>query len=118
MAIIYAVVARGKETTLVEYTTASGTFPQIARDILKTVESDGKKFIPYNDKYVFNYISANDFTYMCLTDTIFPKKNTFGFLIELQERFLNTFSYDQRISAINYSLNNAFSETIKNLMVN
>jgi len=27
MSIIYAVVARGKDTTLVEYTTASGTFP-------------------------------------------------------------------------------------------
>ena len=83
MSIIYAVVARGKDTTLVEYTTASGTFPQIARDLLRTVEDDSKKFIPYNDKYVFNYINEKDFTYMCLTDTFFPKKNSFGFLIEL-----------------------------------
>lgn len=74
--------------------------------------------IPYNDKYDFHYINENEFTYMCLTETHFSKKNSFGFLTDLKERFLNTFSYDQRISAINYSLNNSFADSIKKLMVN
>ncbi|KAL4476464.1 hypothetical protein ABPG74_010197 [Tetrahymena malaccensis] len=116
MSIIHAVICRGKETALVEYTTASGTFPQIARELLKVVDTETKQFIPYNDKYVFHYINENDFTYMCLTDAHFSKKNSFGFLTDLKERFLNTFTYDQRMGAINYSLNNAFAETIKKLM--
>lgn len=116
MSIIHAVIARGKDTTLVEYTTASGTFPQIARELLKAIDQETKQYIPYNDKFVFHYINENDFTYMCLTDAHFSKKNSFGFLVELQERFVNTFSYDQRMGAINYSLNNAFAETVKKLM--
>ncbi|EGR34479.1 synaptobrevin family protein, putative [Ichthyophthirius multifiliis] len=116
MSIIYAIIARGKDTTLIEYTTASGSFPQISRDLVKNIQKDTKMTIAYNDKYYFHYINENNFTYMCLTESTFSKRNAFGFLYELQEKFCDTFTYDQRTVAINYSLNNQFADIIKKLM--
>ena len=37
MSIIYTVIARGKDTVLAEYNTASGNFPQVTRNILKKI---------------------------------------------------------------------------------
>lgn len=50
MSLIYSLIARGKDTVLVEYMTASGNFPQITRSLLKKTQRNAKHSFLYDSK--------------------------------------------------------------------
>lgn len=50
MSIIYALVGKGNDTILVDYTNSFGNFAQITKNILKKIEIDNVKSYSYSEK--------------------------------------------------------------------
>lgn len=50
MSLIYAVIARGFETVLVDYETAPSNFPKIAKTLLSKIKRNTKQTYLYNSK--------------------------------------------------------------------
>lgn len=55
---------------------------------------------------------------MCMAETNFSKRMAFAFLEDIKENFGGKYSYEQKINAIAFSLNNSFYSTMKEKMVN
>ena len=67
--------------------------------------------------YSFHYINEDDFTFMCMAETNFSKRMAFAFLEDIKENFGGKYTYEQKINAIAFSLNNSFYSTMKEKMV-
>eukprot|EP01017_Pseudomicrothorax_dubius_P011137 TRINITY_DN14112_c0_g1_i1.p1 TRINITY_DN14112_c0_g1~~TRINITY_DN14112_c0_g1_i1.p1 ORF type:complete len:225 (+),score=68.60 TRINITY_DN14112_c0_g1_i1:131-805(+) len=113
MSIIYTLIARGKDTILVDYTDAGGNFPQMALNILKKVQRNAKKALVDNrGNYVFNYITDDSFTYMCMTDMNFAKVTAFAYLEAIKEEFLR-YPSEERLRALDHSFNGRMGSFIR-----
>ena len=66
------------------------------------------------DSYKYHYINQDNITYLCMTSN-FPEDIAFGFLIDVQKQFIETYDYDKILSATSYLLEN-FQEKLKKLM--
>ena len=113
MSIIYSLIARNLDVVLCEYSDYNGNFQQITRMLLRSVKDNGKFTIEY-DNYKYHYINQDNITYLCMTRN-FPEDIAFGFLLEVQKQFIETYEYDKIISSSSYQLEK-FDEHLKQLM--
>ena len=63
--------------------------------------------------YHFHYVNENDITYLCLSDHLFPKRAAFAFLDDIKRLFCEKYNEKERRNAINYAMQNSFSEHLK-----
>lgn len=126
MSLIYAVIARGTDTTLVDYEAKHSNFPKLAKTLLTKIKQNNRQTYLYNQKYsitpyllsyYFHYINQDDFTFLCLTDKIFPKRSAFAFLEEIKSIFQDRYDLQTRTNAINYAMAETFTEFLKAKMV-
>ena len=113
MSILYALIAKNFDIVLCEYSEYNGNYQQITRILLRKVQPNRKFTIEY-DNYKYHYINQDNLTYLCMTSN-FPEDIAFGFLIDVQKQFLETYDYDKILSATSYLLDN-FQEKLKKLM--
>ena len=113
MPIIHVLIAKNIDSVLCEYTEYQGNFKTIARIFLQKIKPNTRQTIQY-DSYQYHYINQDNITYLCMTSN-FPEDIAFGFLIDVQKQFIETYDYDKILSATSYLLEN-FQEKLKKLM--
>ncbi|EKU21510.1 vesicle-associated membrane protein 7 [Nannochloropsis gaditana CCMP526] len=132
MAILYALVARGK-TVLAEFTSTSGNFPTVTRFLLARIEdkgvsqgsngeSSGQKMSIIYDQHIFHYLvdgqghASSPLIYLCMVDDAENKRRmAFLFLEEVQRRFMAAYG-DTAYTAIAFAMNESFSPSLKSMM--
>ena len=114
MSIFYSLIAKDLDIVLCEYSEYNGNFQQITRTLLRKVQKNSKFTIEY-DYYKFHYIHQDNLTYLCMTSN-FPEDIAFGFLIDIQKKFLETFDYDKILSATSYGFSDIFEGELKKSM--
>lgn len=115
MTIVYAIVSRQK-TVLAEYTATSGNFPTVTRVLLSKIPTcDGKMTYVY-DEYVFHYIVENGICYLCMSDEQNKHRLPYAFLQDMKKQFLEMYGTEAPHKAIAFSLNEKFSQVIKERM--
>ncbi|EGR31557.1 vesicle-associated membrane, putative [Ichthyophthirius multifiliis] len=117
MSIVYAIISRGDDTTLVDFAFLTGNFEIITKSLLPKLQKNEKVTFQYNKDYMFHYINEINYTYLCITQTDFPQRIAFAFLNEIKGLFKNQFQQEERENALQYSFKNTFEETIKQKMV-
>ena len=113
MSILYALIAKNLDIVLCEYSEYNGNFQQITRMLLRKVQPNRRFTIEY-DNYKYHYINQDNITYLCMTSN-FPEDIAFGFLIDVQKQFIETYDYDKILSATSYLLEN-FQDKLKKLI--
>ncbi len=126
MSIIYSLIAREDTESgygenihvLVEQSLdVVGNFPQITRqEILKKVPKNDRSIYKYKEKYVYHTMNEDSFTYLCLTDASYPKRTAMNFLEDIKKTFNDKYSFDERIKAITFKMNDSFGSTLANKM--
>lgn len=115
MSIIYALVARGHEHVLAEYTSSGlrGNFSTVTRVLLKKIDTtkDGKLSYLY-DKYVFHYMVSDELTYLCMTETEFQRSVAFQFLTDIKKRFKASYG-DRGKTALAFAFNADFERVLQ-----
>ena len=101
MSILYALIAKNLDVVLCEYSEYNGNFQQITRTLLRKVQPNRKFTIEY-DSYKYHYINQDNITYLCMTSN-FPEDIAFGFLVDVQKQFIETYDYDKILSATSYN---------------
>lgn len=90
MTIIYALIARGSNTILAEYTDSSGNFPQITLTLLSKfpMDKDSKMSYVY-DEFVFHYIVLEGIIYLAMCDGTSKdlRRIPFSFLEDVVAKF-------------------------------
>ncbi|OQS04380.1 vesicle-associated membrane protein [Thraustotheca clavata] len=114
MAIVYALVARGK-IVLAEYTASSGNFPTVTRVLLAKIPLEDSKMSYVYDMHVFHYIVKDGITYLCMADNDFKRRVPFQFLEDMKNRFLTTYG-DRGRTAIAFAMNAEFQHVIQRQM--
>lgn len=77
--IFYALVSRGKDTILTEYTGYNGNFKKIAEQLMERIQENAMKTFELEEFY-FHYINEFGISVLCMTDKKFEKKLAFAFL--------------------------------------
>ena len=113
MPIIHVLISKNTDSVLCEYTEYQGNFATIARIFLQKIKPNTRQTIQY-DLYQYHYINQDNITYLCMTSN-FPEDIAFGFLIDVQKQFIETYDYDQIQSSTSYLLD-GFQEKLKKLM--
>ena len=113
MSIIYVVIAKSEDKILCEYTDFVGNFEQIARSLLKEVNTQHKATFSYDDIYFFHYLNTANITYMCMCNDQFTKRSAYTFLDDVKNTFLNTFSLREIEQSLSYTLSDAFKDKLK-----
>ena len=113
MSILYSLIAKNLDTVLCEYSEYNGNFQQITRLLLRKVQPNRRFTIEY-DSYKYHYINQDNITYLCMTSN-FPEDIAFGFLIDVQKQFIETYDYEKIQSSTSYLLDN-FQVKLKKLM--
>ncbi|CAK89829.1 unnamed protein product (macronuclear) [Paramecium tetraurelia] len=113
MSLIYAVIARGVDTTLVDYENKASNFPSIANKLFEKLQRETRLTYIYDNNYQIHYINQNGFTYLCLADTLMPKAIAFAFLEDIKDQFCQQFKENVRKQAVNYGMQNQFKECLK-----
>jgi len=126
MSIIYSLIAREDTESgygenihvLVEQSLdVVGNFPQITRqEILKKVPKNDRSIYKYKEKYIYHTINEDSFTYLCLTDASYPKRTAMNFLEDIKKTFNEKYSFDERIKAITFKMNDSFGNILANKM--
>jgi vesicle-associated membrane protein 7 len=115
MSIIYALVARGYDHVLAEYTSSGlrGNFSTVTRVLLKKIPSDADSSLSYvYDKYVFHYMVSDGLTYLCMTDSEFSRQVAFKFLAEIKRRFVQMYG-DRGKTALAFAMNADFERVLQ-----
>ena len=113
MSILYALIAKNLDIVLCEYSEYNGNFQQITRMLLRKVQQNRRFTIEY-DNYKYHYINQDNITYLCMTSN-FPEDTAFGFLIDVQKQFIESYDYDKILSATSYLLE-SFQDKLKRLI--
>ncbi|GMI35419.1 hypothetical protein TrCOL_g6361 [Triparma columacea] len=114
MAIVYALVARGK-TVLSEYTNTSGNFPTVTRVLLAKIPPSATRQSYIYDSHVFHYVVSGSLTYLCMSDSQNQHRLPFAFLSKVEEVFTSKYG-SQALTAIAFSMNEEFSPVLKKEM--
>jgi len=114
MAIIYALVARGYDHVLAEYTSSGlrGNFSTVTRVLLKKITPENAKCSLIYDKYIFHYVVSDGLTYLCMSDADFSRQVAFQFLSEIQRRFVATYG-DRGKTALAFAMNADFERVLQ-----
>jgi hypothetical protein len=86
MPIFYALIARGKNVVLAEYTARTGNFATVTRVLLGKIGPEDAKMSYVYDSYVFHYMVEDGITYLCLADEQQKRRIPFLFLQDVKER--------------------------------
>ncbi|CAD8093804.1 unnamed protein product [Paramecium sonneborni] len=113
MSLIYAVIVRGNNITLVDYESVTSNFPSLAKKLFDKLKKNTRQTCVYEQNYHFHYINEDDFTYLCLADALLSKATAFAFLEEIKELFCEKFNENIRRQAINYGMQSQFVEYLK-----
>ncbi|CAD8187094.1 unnamed protein product [Paramecium pentaurelia] len=116
MSLIYVVIVRENNITLVDYESVTSNFPSLAKKLFDKLKKNTRQTFVYDQNYHFHYINENDFTYLCLADAYLSKATAFAFLEEIKESFCQKFSENLRKQAINYGMQQQFVEYLKDKM--
>eukprot|EP00520_Triparma_pacifica_P011210 CAMPEP_0118650396 /NCGR_PEP_ID=MMETSP0785-20121206/10228_1 /TAXON_ID=91992 /ORGANISM="Bolidomonas pacifica, Strain CCMP 1866" /LENGTH=221 /DNA_ID=CAMNT_0006542775 /DNA_START=98 /DNA_END=763 /DNA_ORIENTATION=+ len=114
MAIVYALVARGK-TVLAEFTNTSGNFPTVTRVLLSKIPPSSARQSYVYDSHVFHYVVSSSLTYLCMSDEQQQHRIPFAFLGKVEELFTEKYG-SQGLTAIAFSMNEEFSPVMKGQM--
>ena len=113
MSILYSLIAKILDVVLCEYSEYNGNFQQITRLLLRKVQPNRRFTIEY-DSYKYHYINQDNITYLCMTSN-FPEDIAFGFLIDVQKQFIESYDYETIQSSTSYLLDK-FQDKLKKLM--
>lgn len=111
--IIYAVIAKDKDTILSDYTDYTGNFQQNSIKILRKVVSNHNATIHYQS-YKFHYLDKNGITVLSMSNQEFPDNVIYCFLEDLYNNFTDMFDLIEINKATAYSLNKKFNNSFKN----
>eukprot|EP00540_Astrosyne_radiata_P011078 CAMPEP_0116848068 /NCGR_PEP_ID=MMETSP0418-20121206/14787_1 /TAXON_ID=1158023 /ORGANISM="Astrosyne radiata, Strain 13vi08-1A" /LENGTH=224 /DNA_ID=CAMNT_0004479589 /DNA_START=88 /DNA_END=762 /DNA_ORIENTATION=- len=115
MTIVYALVSRQK-TVLAEFTATSGNFPTVTRVLLSKIPpQDGKMTYVY-DQHVFHYIVEGGICYLCMSDELHKHRIPYAFLNDMKDRFVAQYGTEEPQTAIAFSMNEGFSQIIRDRM--
>ena len=95
MVIVYTLIAKNKDTLLIEYAEATGNFNKHAKDLLAKIENGPPMCIDcgFSD-YNFFYLAYMNFSFMCLTDRCLNKSKSVEYLDKISKEFTNRFTYE------------------------
>lgn len=113
MPIFYGLIVRDTKTVLCEYTSHTGNFQQVTRQLFPYIEKNKKKSFQTSD-YFFHCIDDNGISFMCMADGNTERKVAYAFLADLEKTFYNTFNMMEIQNARSYELE--FAETIRKKM--
>ncbi len=116
MSVVYTLICKGSDKVLCEFTEYQGNFEQISRSLLRKVEKNKRATFSYADEFYFHYINANNITYMCMCDNKLSQDTAFAYLEEIKTLFTDTFSPKEIDSAMAYTLNDSFRDSIRGKM--
>ncbi|CAD8136641.1 unnamed protein product [Paramecium octaurelia] len=112
--IIYAVVARGSNVFLSEYSTLKGNYIEFSKTILSKVnQQNAKKSFNY-DQYEFHILVEDGFSFLIMAERGLKMRIAFACLEDMKQKFFQMFQPQQRDKAISYGLNSQFSTEQKN----
>ncbi|KAK3923229.1 Vesicle-associated membrane protein 7 [Frankliniella fusca] len=114
MPILYSVIARGT-TVLAKYAACAGNFAEVTEIIMAKIPPENSKMTYSHGSYLFHYICENRIIYMCITDDEFERSRAFLYLNEVKRRFQTAYG-SRADTAIAYSMNNEFSQTMASEM--
>lgn len=114
---MYALVARGHDHVLAEYTSPGlrGNFSTVTRVLMRKIPNKDDKLSYLYDQYVFHYMVSDGLTYLCMTDNEFSRQTAFQFLNEIKKRFLATYG-DRGKTALAFAFNADFERTLQSQM--
>ncbi|CAG9330880.1 unnamed protein product [Blepharisma stoltei] len=116
-AILYALISSiNSPTPLVEYSSASGNFQQLALKILSKKITTPTISYSYEDKYIFHCLNIDGFTFLCLAESAFTYRTAYAFLYDIKDIFMEKYG-ERAKNAIAFSLNKDFSDIIKKRMI-
>ncbi|CAK92556.1 unnamed protein product (macronuclear) [Paramecium tetraurelia] len=112
--IIYAVVVRGSNVVLSEYSIAKGNYIAFAKTIISKVnQSNAKKSFNY-EQYEFHILVEDGFSFLIMAERGLKMRIAFACLEDMKQKFFQMFQPQQRDQAISYGLNSQFSIEQKN----
>lgn len=115
MSLIYTVICRGNDKVLCEFTRFQGNFHQISRSIIRKVDKN-KRGRLRQDQIYFHWVNENNITYMCMCENELSQDNVYAYLDEIKKLFTDTFSPQEIDSAMSYTLNDFFQNSIRGKM--
>ena len=115
MTIFYALIAKGKNIILAEYTEYGGNFQQYTMQLMQRIEQDTKKTFELED-LLFHYINEDGLTILCMSDKTMQKKIAFAFMQDLRKTLLATYQAREIENARAYQLS-TFTDKIREKMV-
>ncbi|EHA8587386.1 putative Vesicle-associated membrane protein [Cocos nucifera] len=115
MAILYAVVARGK-VILSEFAAVTGNTGAVARRILEKLRPDSdSRLCLSKDRYIFHVLRSDGLTFLCMANDTFGRRVPFLYLEDIHMRFMKNYGRVAH-SALAYAMNDEFSR-IHTIMV-
>ncbi|GMI54788.1 hypothetical protein ScalyP_jg7183 [Parmales sp. scaly parma] len=117
MAIVYALIARGK-VVMAEYTNTSGNFPTVTRVLLSKIPPNDAKMSYLYDSHIFHYVVEAGITYLCMGETNdagTKHRLPFAFLDDVRSQFIQKYG-EQAQTAIAFSFNDEFSAVLRGRM--
>ena len=113
--IYYAIVAKGKDTILTEYTSYKGNFKQYATQLMERIQENTMKTFEL-EEYFFHYINEFGISVLCMTDKKFERKLAFAFLQDVKKSLLEHYTSRDLQNASEGQLS-TFSQTISEKIV-
>ena len=116
--IIYSLVAKDESSTpLAEVALAEGNFQLLAVRLLEKVRPNTSISYTYENKYMFHYHNQSGFTFLCMTDSGFPNRTAYSFLVDIKGKFFERYGEEEASKMLGYGANREFSEVMKSKMV-
>ncbi|TFK20054.1 vesicle-associated membrane protein [Coprinopsis marcescibilis] len=115
MSFVHALVAEGA-TILAEHKAGKRDFSQATHAILSKIPPNNSKLTYVWENYLFHYVSEDGFVYLVMTEEVAGRRLPFGFLAELQQKFLSTPSSSASGGSSSHSMQASFGPTIATLM--
>jgi len=111
---VYSLISRGV-TVFCEYTSQTGNFVQISRDILEKVEASNDATPIYNsytyDDHVFHMIIHHGVYYVAMTTKDLERRIAFAFLEDIKAKFDEKYSEIVN-TAVAYEMNKTFGKVL------
>jgi len=113
MPILYTLISY-RSNALVEHIASGfgGNFVQTSRKILDQIDEKIPQQSFKVQEYIFNCVTADEITYMCMTDAMFDRKTSFEYLNSIRRQFMELYGLQAK-SAISYAFNSEFIPVIE-----
>jgi vesicle-associated membrane protein 7 len=112
-ALIYCMVARGKDTILAEYSGCSGNFTSYVPQVMRKLDISKLLSNYVLERYSFFVLAREGYVYLVLADSNYELRIAISFLKEVEALFKSRFSESERRHAIAYKLNESFQPALK-----